>query len=50
MMPFGGLNYWDIHRKLDIAQFNHYNSMDNLWQAAFWMDQCRPLKDNQLSD
>lgn len=45
MMPFGGLNYWDIHRKLDIAQFNHYNSMDNLWQAAFWMDQCRPLKD-----
>ncbi|MHB1356119.1 MAG: beta-galactosidase [Anaerolineae bacterium] len=45
MMPFGGLNYWDIHRKLDIAQFNHYNSMDNLWQSAFWMDLCRPLKD-----
>ncbi|MCE5258661.1 MAG: beta-galactosidase, partial [Chloroflexi bacterium] len=45
MMPVGGLNYYDIHRKLDIAQFNHYNNMENLWQAAFWMDLLRPLKE-----
>ncbi len=45
MMPFGGLNYHKVHRKLDVVQFNHYNSMENLWQAAFWMDLCRPLKE-----
>lgn len=44
MMPVMGLNYHDIHRKLDLVQFNHYNTMDNLWQAPFWMDLCRPLK------
>lgn len=45
MMPFGGLNYHDVHRNLDLVQFNHYNSMENLWQAAFWMDLCRPIKE-----
>jgi beta-galactosidase GanA len=30
--------------RLDIAQFNHYNTMDNLWETAFWMDYLRPLK------
>jgi beta-galactosidase len=45
MMPFGGLNYHKIHRKLDMVQFNHYNNMDNLWEAAFWMDFIRPIKD-----
>jgi len=44
MMPFGGLNYHKIHRKLDLVQFNHYNNMDTLWHAAFWMDYCRPIK------
>jgi beta-galactosidase GanA len=45
MMPFFGLNYFDIHRKLDIVQFNHYNTQDNLWMAPFWMDLCRSLMD-----
>lgn len=45
MMPVAGLSYPRIHRKLDLVQFNHYNSMENLWQAAFWMDYCRPLKE-----
>jgi beta-galactosidase GanA len=44
MMPMMGLSYHDIHQKLDVVQYNHYNSMDNLWQAPFWMDLCRPLK------
>ncbi len=44
MMPLLGLSYHAIHAPLDLVQFNHYNTMDNLWQAAFWMDLCRPLK------
>lgn len=44
MMPTHGVDYGDIHRALDLVQFNHYNNMDNLWQAAFWFDLCRPIK------
>lgn len=43
MMPFGGLSYPRTHEPLDVVQFNHYNNMDNLWQAAFWMDYCRGI-------
>ena len=44
MMPTGALSYHQMHRKLDVVQFNHYNNPENLWQAAFWMDLCRPIK------
>ncbi len=44
MMPTLGVSYEAVHRKLDLVQFNHYNTMENLWQAPFWMDLCRPLK------
>ncbi len=43
MMPFGGLNYREIEKELSVVQFNHYNTMDNLWQASFWMNYMRPL-------
>lgn len=39
------LDYHKIHRNLDLVQFNHYNSMDNLWQVVFWMDFIRPIKE-----
>lgn len=45
MMPFLGLDYNKINSQLDVVQFNHYNSMGNLWKAAFWMDYIRPIKD-----
>lgn len=45
MMPTHGMDYGDMNRALDVVQFNHYNTMDNLWQAAFWFDLCRPIKD-----
>lgn len=45
MMPTPGVDYGDIHHSLDVVQFNHYNSADNLWQAAFWFDFCRPIKE-----
>lgn len=44
MMPVQGVNYHRMHRHLDLVQFNHYNTMDNLWTTCFWMDGCRPLK------
>lgn len=44
MMPTHGVDYGDMHRALDVVQFNHYNTMENLWQSAFWFDLCRPIK------
>lgn len=44
MMPTMGLSYHDICRKLDLVQYNHYNTTEDLWEAPFWMDLCRPLK------
>lgn len=45
MMPTNGISHYDMTRTLDVAQFNHYNSAANLWEATFWMDYLRPLKD-----
>lgn len=44
MMPTHGVDYGDMNEALDVVQFNHYNVMENLWQAAFWFDLCRPIK------
>ena len=45
MMPFMGLSYEQTHRHLDIVQYNHYDTMDNLWRQVFWMDYVRTFKD-----
>lgn len=45
MMPFLGLSYEQIHRHLDVVQYNHYDSMDNLWRQVFWMDYVRSFKE-----
>ncbi len=44
MMPILGVSHAHMNTFLDVVMFNHYNSAENLWQAAFWMDLCRPLK------
>lgn len=44
MMPTNGVNYRDMHRTLDLVQYNHYDSMDTLWRQVFWMDFARPVK------
>ncbi len=44
-MPVNGLNYRDMTSKLDIVEFNHYNTPDNLWQVGLWFDFLRTLKD-----
>ncbi len=45
MMPVAGVDYGDMHRSLDVVQYNHYHGMSNLWQAAFWFDFCRQIKE-----
>jgi beta-galactosidase GanA len=45
MMPSCAVDYGDIHKSLDLVQFNHYHSPETLWQAAFWFDMIRPLKE-----
>lgn len=44
MMPYPFVDYGDMHRALDLVLFNHYNTMENLWQAVFWLDLCRTVK------
>ncbi len=43
IMPLGAFDYREMHEKLDIVQFNHYNDPHNLWQASFWFDALRPM-------
>ena len=45
-MPVNGMDYRRLTEKLDIVQFNHYNTPGNLYGAAFWFDALRPLKEH----
>ncbi|OGV75062.1 MAG: hypothetical protein A2340_14550 [Lentisphaerae bacterium RIFOXYB12_FULL_60_10] len=44
MMPFLGVAYEPMHRNLELVQFNHYRSTENLWHVAFWFDYIRTIK------
>ena len=44
-MPFNGMNYVHLNRRLDIVQFNHYNDTDSLWECGLWFDFLRNIKD-----
>ncbi len=37
-MPFNGIDYRELNDPMDVAQFNHYNTNENLLHAACWMD------------
>ena len=45
IMPFNGMNYNDMFKKMDVVQFNHYNTAENLWQVGLWFDFIRNIKD-----
>ncbi len=45
-MPFNGIDYRKMTDKLDIVQFNHYNTPDNLHCCAFWFDYLRMFKEH----
>ena len=44
MMPFIGVHYGHMHKFLDVVMFNHYHTMENLWQVGLWFDLCRTVK------
>lgn len=43
-MPINGINYRRLNEKLDVVQFNHYQTPDNLWTAAMWFDYLRTMR------
>lgn len=44
MMPIYTQNYPKTVAPLDVVQFNHYHSRENLWEAGFWFDYMQSLK------
>ncbi|MBQ9387286.1 MAG: beta-galactosidase [Lachnospiraceae bacterium] len=44
-IPFNGMNYRRLHEPLDVVQFNHYNTPENLWECCLWFDYIRTMKD-----
>ena len=45
IIPLGGMNYRKLNDTLDVVQFNHYNSPNDLWKCCLWFDFVRTLKD-----
>ena len=45
MMCLGGLNYYKIHKNLDVVQMNNYHQEPDLWRVVFWYDMARSLKE-----
>lgn len=45
MMSHNFLSYYKVNEKLDVAQFNHYNTADELPRTSFWYDFLRTVKD-----
>ncbi|OJU16131.1 MAG: hypothetical protein BGN88_03320, partial [Clostridiales bacterium 43-6] len=44
MMPINGLDYEQMNLPLDIVQFNHYDTQEDLWKVMFWFDFIRTIK------
>ena len=44
-MPFHAMDYRRMTEALDIVEFNHYNTKDNLHACSFWFDYLRTLKE-----
>lgn len=44
-MPINGMNYRELHKPLDMVQFNHYNIPENLWECCLWFDYLRTIKE-----
>ena len=45
VMPVPHIRYEKMFEKLDVVQFNHYNTPENLSDVTFWFDHLRTLKD-----
>ncbi len=44
MMPIFTQHYPKTVAPLDVVQFNHYNSRENLWEEGFWFNYMQSLK------
>lgn len=44
MMPLMEQNYYKTNQCLDVVQFNHYETAQDLGRASFWCDFARPIK------
>ena len=40
-MPINGIDYRKMNSKLDVAQYNHYNTPSNILHSAMWIDYMR---------
>lgn len=40
-MPLNGIDYRDLNSRLDVAQYNHYNTPANILHSAMWIDYMR---------
>ncbi|MCH5157421.1 MAG: beta-galactosidase [Clostridiales bacterium] len=45
MMANNNLSYYKVNSSLDVVQFNHYNTADELYETTFWYDFLRSVKD-----
>lgn len=45
IMPFYSMNYGKLAKKLDVIQFNHYHTPENLSDVILWFDFLRTLKE-----
>ncbi len=44
-VPFNGMSYREMNKPLDVVQFNHYNTPEDLWECCLWFDYLRTIKD-----
>lgn len=44
-IPLNGMNYRELHKPLDVIQFNHYNVPEDLWECCLWFDYLRTMKE-----
>ena len=40
------MNYRKMHNPLDVIQFNHYNTPEDLWECCLWFDYLRTMKEH----
>ena len=45
IIPLDGMDYRKMNEPLDVVQFNHYNTPENLWECCLWFDYLRTLKE-----
>lgn len=45
MMPLMEQNYYKTNACLDVVQFNHYETAQDINRVSFWSDFARPIKD-----